>query len=196
VASIFHDLRQSVAAGILLAETLRPSAVDAAPKETIETLQHLLWDMHDLLAVPGNLPRKRACPADRVDLGVLAARCVQLVRLTQDVTVHTDLQPVLVHGDPVLLRRAIANLLDNATRAAGPHGSVTVRVRQSGSDSLVEVADDGVGFGRLPTVNGQGLSIVDSALRACRGGLEISSGPEPGTTVRLRIPTQRSGGKS
>jgi signal transduction histidine kinase len=52
------------------------------------------------------------------------------------------------------------------------------------------VADEGAGFGRISAGTGQGLHVVDSAVRASRGRLVISSGPGPGTTVRLTLPSR------
>jgi signal transduction histidine kinase len=69
-------------------------------------------------------------------------------------------------------------------------------VRRAAGGAVVEVTDDGDGFGRIPSVSGQGMSIVDQALRTCHGRLEITSGPGPGTTVRMLIPTPRDGEES
>ena len=58
------------------------------------------------------------------------------------------------------MRRMAANLLANATRAAGPSGTVTIEVSQQASRMLLAVEDNGPGFGRLPTSLGLGLSAV------------------------------------
>ena len=53
-----------------------------------------------------------------------------------------------------MLRRMAANLLANATQAAGPAGSVTIEVARRGDSMLLAVEDDGPGFGRVPEVTG------------------------------------------
>jgi signal transduction histidine kinase len=130
-----------------------------------------------------------------VDLVDLIDECVRVAELNHGVSavlVHTG--PVLVHADAVLLRRAIGNVLDNAARATGAGGSVTVTVESDSRAACVEVVDEGLGFGHVAPGSGQGLSIVDMALRACKGRLEITSGPGPGTTVRLLFPVRDDGG--
>jgi len=57
----------------------------------------------------------------------------------------------------------------------------------------VEVTDDGHGFGQIESGSGHGLSIVSAAVRASNGRLEISSGPGPGTRVRIVMPTRLAG---
>jgi two-component system sensor histidine kinase TctE len=51
-----------------------------------------------------------------------------------------------VRGIALLLREALANLVDNAIRYAGRGATVTVRVRQQGRQALLEVEDNGPGL--------------------------------------------------
>jgi signal transduction histidine kinase len=179
VARFCHDLRQYVAAGLLIAQMPGDEYLDSALQERLETIRQLFRHALDLIAAEvGDPPRGSDW---HIDLGEVVDDCVKVLELTHDISVKVD-------------RRAVTNVLDNASRAAGSGGSVSVRVETGpGSESRVEVEDDGLGFGRIPSVNGHGLSIVEMAMRECRGRMEISSGPGPGTTVRLHIPTSRPG---
>jgi signal transduction histidine kinase len=94
--------------------------------------------------------------------------------------------------DPALLRRAVADVLDNAARAAGGNGYIDVFVRDSGDDSAVEATVSRLRFGRGPRGSGHGMSAIAMAVRACRGRLEMVSDPAPGTTVRLVLPSWRA----
>ncbi len=184
-----HDLRQYVAAGMLLSHPSGGTPDDPQTQERLQRILEIFMRMDELVRAPA----AAQAPDWVVDLVQLVDDCVSYMRLTHGVPL--DLvgaeEPVEAFGDPVMLRRALINVLDNATRAAGDAGRVRVRVSSMAGEALVEVADDGDGFGRIPSVSGLGMSIVDQALRACRGRLEISSGPGPGTTVRMRIPAQR-----
>lgn len=95
--------------------------------------------------------------------------------------------------NPVLLWRVLSNVLDNGARAAGPGGQVTVSLLAGAGaardETVVEVADDGPGFGTGPRGTASlGLEIVTSLLEACGGSLEISSPDGGGTIARVRLP--------
>lgn len=182
-----HDLRQYVAAGLLLAQMPGDELLDPGVRLRLQRLDQILNRMREMCEP--SVPAEEQPPPPWVDLVELVDECVSYARIAHDVPLAVDADgPIEAVADPVMLRRAVNNLLDNASRAAGASGQVRVRVDRRGSQAMVEVSDDGDGFGRIPSVSGQGMSIVDQALRACHGRLEISSGPGPGTTVRLLIP--------
>jgi signal transduction histidine kinase len=191
VRRLCHDLRQYAAAGLLAADMPGDECLDETVRRRLHTIHQLFSSMQDLIAVHTGAVRPSECV---VDLGDLVAECISVVELNHAVPVVLDRQdPVRVLADPAVLRRAVANVLDNAARATRAGGRVTVRVGAEEGCSSVEVADEGLGFGHAPPGTGQGLSIVDMAVRACRGRLEIASGPGPGTTVRLVLPDGRNG---
>lgn len=180
-----HDLRQYVAAGLLLSEA-RPGQEAGQTRMTL--IHQQFTAIAEMLAVEcdrrqGNGP---------VNLTRLATECADVARLTHRgrITVRRSDQ-VLVHGERTLLRRAVGNMLDNACRAAGPNGLVTITVGVDAEVATVEVVDDGAGFGGISSGTGHGLQIIAAAVRACQGRLEISSGPGVGTTVRLCLPAPR-----
>ena len=74
--------------------------------------------------------------------------------------------------------------------AEGQRQAIRARLQKQ-LQAVVEVSDDGPGFGRIEHGTGQGLSVISSAVRACDGRLEITSGPGPGTAVRVTLPRHR-----
>ena len=78
------------------------------------------------------------------------AAAAERLTWTGNLTLVWPPEPVFTRLHPVILRRMAANLLANATRAAGPSGTVTIEVSRRGSRMLLAVEDDGPGFGRLP----------------------------------------------
>ncbi|MDX2967899.1 sensor histidine kinase [Kribbella solani] len=174
-----HDLRQYVAAGLLLSE---PAADDGPDR--LGLIHQQFTAIAELLEVePGPAPR-----IGGVNLTQLAGECAEVVRVTYRVPVVFERTGrVVVAGDKALLRRAIGNLLDNACRAAGSSGHVRIRVAATDSEAWIEVSDDGPGFGAVVSGTGHGLRVVAAAARACDGRLEISTASATGTTVRLHV---------
>ncbi|GAB3255586.1 hypothetical protein GCM10027425_15730 [Alteromonas gracilis] len=183
VVRLCHDLKQYVAAGRLLLDA--PMVSEADRQARWASLAHLMETMGEILEESGGGDRRLWW----LDLGQIVRECVEVTRLTSTVSIVCDVpEGAAVYGNAGLTRRAVSNLLANAARAAGPDGLVTVRLRQEPGESLVEVVDTGDGFGRMESISGYGMSVVDAAMRAARGRLEISSDPGEGTLVRLRIP--------
>lgn len=79
-----------------------------------------------------------------VDLDEIVLREAAAIRLTRAVTIDTTaVSGAQVHGDADLLRRAVRNLLDNASRHAT--STVTVALAEADEGVALTVADDGPG---------------------------------------------------
>jgi signal transduction histidine kinase len=181
-----HDLRQCVATGLLLSQVTDAEDLENEAQVRLATIRRVFEQIRGLINAEDGDPEPRWT---KLDLAEIVDECVRIARFTPEVKFEATLaKGAVAYGDPVLLRRAVTNLLDNAARAAGPTGHVSVVLSETRSGSALEVSDDGVGFGRAPRGSGQGLAVVAAAVRACRGRLEIVSGPGPGTTVRLVLP--------
>ncbi|AXB44430.1 sensor histidine kinase [Amycolatopsis albispora] len=190
-----HDLGHSLATLSYLVEAvradheLRPGTrrrVDAIDQET----NRLLAMVRDAMA-PGDQPRLAV-----VDVREVLEQIVSLVSLASETTVVvTPGPPVSLLVDESLLWRMVANLVDNAVRAAGPGGRVEVSAGQEQGVTVVDVADNGPGFGA-----GQGgwaslgLGIVERLAEACRCRFEVVTAASGGTRVRLAFGGRREGG--
>ena len=84
--------------------------------------------------------------------------------------------------------RVIQEALTNARRHSGA-SEISVSLRTDGGDFIVEVSDDGRGFGP-DTRPGVGLGSMRERAVLMDGELEIESEPERGTSVRLRVPLE------
>lgn len=108
-----------------------------------------------------------------------------------------------VHANALLLREAIANLIDNAVRYAGRGAEVTLRVVPGARDVVLEVVDNGPGleaadrervferFVRVGTESdgcGLGLPIVRQIIEQ-HGGQVVLAAVEPhGLLARVTLP--------
>ena len=110
-----------------------------------------------------------------------------------------------VKGDPAMLRRALANLVDNALKYTPPGGEVLVSVAQAGAEVAFTVRDNGPGIAPadLPRIwdrlyrsdrsrathgMGLGLSFVQATVKAHGGRVECESKPGTGATFRAFFP--------
>jgi signal transduction histidine kinase len=183
--AFIHDIRQYVATGLLLYDD------DDLPHEE---LRHRLRMGERLFRnLSAFLDRESAGAAPElgtVDLAELVEECLSIFRHGHPMLrIRTRVDEGLVaHGDREGLHRALTNVLENSARAAGPHGHVTVQAWGQEAHAYIQVADDGRGFGQITRQTGRGMQTVDEVVRAARGSLEITSGPEAGTQVRLVLP--------
>lgn len=119
--------------------------------------------------------------------------------------------PIMVQGNPVMLREMLSNLIDNALRYTPEGGSVTVRVRTNAVEeqAIIEVEDTGPGippaershvferFYRILGSNvegsGLGLSIVREIAQQHGAQVEIFNNPHghdprlPGSLFRVTL---------
>lgn len=124
--------------------------------------------------------------AGTFDLGGVAAEAARNPKLGGEATVVLPAVTALARGDPLLTRRVLDNLVDNAWR----HGGAGVEVRVASSRDVIEVSilDDGPGlppavrarlferFNRAqggPEGHGLGLAIANALTRAQGGALRL-----------------------
>ena len=116
-------------------------------------------------------------------------------------------EPLVVRGDQLTLRRAIVNLVENAIKFTGAGGTVELSLERDGRYAVLAVRDTGVGMnpedaerifepfvrldGARTTDNGGaglGLSIVHSIVVAHDGRLSVQTAPGIGSTFTMRLP--------
>jgi signal transduction histidine kinase len=192
-ARLRHDLRQSLAVVRALVSVATADVPDA--QLGTDTLQGLRlvqrevdW-MVELLSSEHSEDRDGGPVADVVDLGEVVSDAWRSVAATAPCDLRLLREPgVAVMADAVELRRSACNLIDNAVRAAGAGGRVDLHVRSAGSRAVLEVTDDGPGFGRIPRQQGLGLQTVRLFAAEVRGSLEVGRSPSGDTRLTLTMP--------
>jgi signal transduction histidine kinase len=211
VADASHELRTPIAVLKTELETLlRVAGPEARESLTaaLEEADHLGHLAEDLLllarAADGRLPVQR----ENVPIGDLLERTQQRFAdraRQQGREIRIDVpSDIAASVDPLRIRQALGNLVDNALRYGT--GDIHLRARQEHEAIEIDVGDEGPGFppdfapqaferfareeGGTPTRSGAGLglAIVRAIAEAHGGNATIVRAPSRGATVRLRIP--------
>jgi heavy metal sensor kinase len=216
-----HELRTPLAnlrieLDLALRRARSSEELEAALRSAADETERLARLAEDLLVLAradrGRVPVRR----EEVDLAELvggevdafAARARQ-AGVAVEARVPTGLVSSL---DPLRMRQAVGNLLDNAVRSTPPQGTVTIEVGHADGFLSLEVRDTGEGFPAAFLRNafepfarpdaprsrpdrdagsGLGLAIVRAVAEAHGGTVEAANRPEGGAAVRLRIPDVR-----
>ena len=189
-----HDIRQPVAgvlalAGAALAQTELPESVRTYLHEIVRLAEWQSDVIEHWLQVPAGGSDSPATDVVRV---VNDAAADERLTWAGDLTLRWPPEAVCVPLHEVTVRLMAANLLANATRAAGPSGRVTVEVARRACWILLAVEDSGPGFGRLPRRSGRGLSAVAREALEHQGRLECGRGRLGGGRVSLWLPVAPS----
>ena len=140
--------------------------------------------------------------ADRVagQLDVLAEEKEQSIQIVRDGAPRCT-------GDPLVLRQALLNLVDNAIKYSPVGGRITIRIAQPPAGATIDVCDTGPGipvelqsriFDRFYRVDksrsrenggtGLGLSIAKWAVEVNGGRLTLEETNGAGSTFRITLP--------
>lgn len=129
----------------------------------------------------------------------------QIEEQEREVVLTDEAPNATLTGDPLHLRNAFRNLLDNALKHTPTGTPIRVRVRAHGQDVVISIADQGPGMaseqlphlfdpyyrcdadGRQPGF-GLGLAYVKKIVELHHGRIEVESAAEAGSCFRLYFP--------
>ncbi len=211
VANASHELRapltrQRALIQVALADPDADfTSLRAAHERVLASEQHLEQMIDGLLALTrgqAGLERREHLDLATVAAQVLRVRDAETTDLGLDV--RATLAPASTAGDPRLLERLIANLIDNAIRHNIPHGHVEITTGTRHQRAFLMVTNSGATippeevprllqpFQRLQGArtnhaggSGLGLAIVDAIAAAHRATLTAHPGADGGLTVEV-----------
>lgn len=199
LGAIGHDLRTPLASLRLRVENVEDDQERERMVATIDEMSRTLEDILSLARIG-----RSSEPASRVDLAALVEAVVEDLRDLGHDVIHEPASRLPATVRPVLVTRAIRNLIDNAVKYGA---RARVRVLDRGQHAVIEVEDDGPGipaddiervmdgFVRLETSRnrqtggtGLGLTIARSVVREEGGELRLENRPEGGLMASLELP--------
>jgi signal transduction histidine kinase len=210
VANASHELRTPLAVmraelDVALADEHASAgelrAMGEALRETIDRCERLIASLLTLARSEALSGR-----GEPVELAALAGDCItDLHARASDagVEVQTELREAWTHGEPGLLERLIANLIDNGIRHNHPGGWLRVRTSSRDGHVELEVANGGAVIDpevassltepfrrvdRAVSGFGLGLSIVRSVAEAHGGSLALHAPAGGGLEARVVLP--------
>lgn len=194
LAAVSHELRTPLGHMRVLVETAR----DTGDPKSLNELEREVLVLDDLVG--------RLLASSRLEFGTLDRREVDLGELAADVATASGVPPEAIAADgdvkaavdPTLIRRALANLVENARVHGG--GVIGVKIERRGAQIAVEVDDAGPGVAAdkreeafrafSPSSGGGlglGLALVSRIAVAHGGGAWIADRPGGGARIGFTV---------
>jgi signal transduction histidine kinase len=211
VANASHELRTPLAiirteVDVTLADSDATAAelreMGEAVRETVDRCERLIGGLLMLAR-----SEAAAGQGERVDVAALAGDCITDLRARAHearIEVRDDLEPAWMRGEPALIERMVANLIDNGIHHNEPGGFLDVTTHAEDGHVLLHVVNGGQRidpaeaerltepFRRLDRSVGGfglGLSIVRSVAEAHGGTTTVTARPEGGLDVLVQLPS-------
>ena len=217
VSDVAHELRTPLTAIRGNAEILQDPDLPPSMREKFssiivsesERLSRLVNDLLTLQRIENT--EASANELARVDLRTVAQNVIDtlhpiLEERGANVEIVGEAPDVLGSADR--LKEALTNLVENASRFIDPGGHIIIELSGFGGNSVIQVKDDGTGFGDIdPNLlfgrfyradtsrarntggTGLGLAIVKSIVEAHDGTVEAVNRPEGGANFIIAIPS-------
>jgi signal transduction histidine kinase len=210
VANASHELRTPITRERALLQVTRANAartLDTWQAVSAELLasnaeqEHLIEALLTLATSEGGPGQREAC-----DLAPLARACLTAAGAGTSrpgLQVRADIRPAALDGDPLLLRRLVSNLIDNAVRhnVAGGHIQVTTGTKDG--RAVMSVTNTGPVIppaevdrlfqpfqrlgGRRARGDGHGLGLSIVRAIAAAHGATITAQPVPGGGLAIAV---------
>ena len=166
--------------------------------EQIEALSVIATEFSDFAKMP--LP-----VTEKVDLSEALEATLGIYRHQENIGFRTEYpaERPLVSGDRKQLIRVFTNLFNNSIEAIGKDskGTIHIRIEKGAGEWILGITDTGRGispeqaekifqpyFTTKSGGTGLGLAIVKGILQTMNGSITVSSIPEQGTTITIRLP--------
>ena len=219
VSNASHELKTPLATMKILLESmiyqddmpveLRQEFLTDINKE-IDRLSSVVGDLLTLVHIDSHKLRLRREMMVFADTVRETVKRLQPLAYKRDQEIMVDISDSCeMFADPGKLAQVCYNIIENAIKYTPDGGKITVELRRSGRDAVLEISDTGVGipaedvehvFDRFYRVDkarsrdtggtGLGLSIVQQIVRLHAGSVTVQSEQGKGTTFTVQLPVK------
>ncbi len=218
VVSIAHDLGGPLTAISGYLKTLMTGLQNSLQPEqheyfeiiqaNLKNVRKLVQELSELAKLDvDNFPiQKEVFSLKVLTSDIISRYSIEAKNKTINLSVSEDSADCLILADLHLIERAVSNLIENAIRYTENGGKITVLLKESGGNALLEIFDNGIGIPEqdLPFVfdrfyrvdkarskssggSGLGLAITKKIISLHSGEIEIESEEGKGTHITVRL---------
>ncbi len=215
-ANVAHELKTPLAIirgelEVVLRHEREPQEYKRAIAVALDEVQGMLKTVNDLLLLAKLDYHTDVFKFERTDFGEFLTDIFEQSKILAsakgiEVAFDPPAAAVMIEADRLHLRRLFFNLIDNAIKFTPKGGRIKISLGTEDRLAAVAISDNGVGiadedlpkiFDRFfhmdrtdeaPSVNGLGLSIVQSIARVHRGAVDVKSRLGLGTTFFIKLP--------
>ena len=179
-------------------------------------IESILKQVRILRQIASGFSNFASSPAARLaptDFAALVNEVVAPYRpgLEGRIALAVDLPPDLprLQLDPVLMQRAVTNIIENALHAMPDEGTLAIGVARDGDRARLSIRDSGVGiepdaldrifepwFSTRITGTGLGMAIAKRNVELNGGAIAVESEPGRGTAVTMTLPVPEPPGRA
>lgn len=207
-----HQLRNSLAAISGFAQLLvRKTGQDNPLVDIADSIRTESAASESMVSRFLTFARPLSISEEVFDLNRLLADCIEKPRLLIEqkmIVVKTDIasNQLPIIGDPLLLKEAIVNLIDNSIQAVAEGGRIDISVSAVGADINLIIADNGPGIpagfrdkiftpfvSSKPSGTGLGLALARKIINLHNGNILFDPAPAVGAVCRITLPGRYAG---
>ncbi|MCD6398279.1 MAG: HAMP domain-containing histidine kinase [Spirochaetaceae bacterium] len=210
---VAHDLRTPMTifrgyAEKALNEPENTAAAVEALSSSLEQSEKIISMLNTIMdiseAESGTLKLKK----ENVDLTQLIKSLVEMyeyVGENKNISISFNSDQCNINADPVRIRQAIANIIDNAVKYSPFNSNIDITIETSANRIILKIKDNGRGIPRedLPFVwdrlfrshtvqnipgTGLGLSLVKAVILAHKGSVNVKSDSKTGSEFIISLP--------
>ena len=205
-AIVSHDIRnplQAITYSLYLVKKELESFPNENLKEIVDVMEKQVEYINKIVSDLQYYAKPLKPSIRRTNLVKMIEEIISTVKIPETIRVEIDIEDIFTDfpTDPVLIKRALINLIMNAIQAMENGGLLRIRAHREGDYAFISIQDTGVGipeenyekiFQPLFTTKskgqGLGLTVCKRIVEALHGSISFKSKVGKGTTFIIKLP--------